>query len=280
MIILIILVLMLLYIFNKHRENFTNSMNTSMNNSMNNSMNTSMNNSMNTSMNTNIFSCGKNVVVKDSISDYINKLNNSTINKRFLQPNDFLPYNLNNTDQYNILNNYGIKNSKKRNDYINTLNNNTTIPYNSIKLLKNYDKELTNAFTTINIGTSNHNRCNDNNENNNANGSNLPEIYVVSKDNNIQWSYNSIELEGVGTHFYIYFDFVTKCDDPINFNKFRSLKISSNFKSEFFKLVINKSNNTHIYKLEYTNTNKFARLFVVLKRNNIIIKKSNNITTN
>ena len=98
MIILIILVLMLLYFLNKHRENFTNS------NNSNNSNNTN---------NSNIFSCGKNVVVKNSISDYINKLNNSTINKHFLQPNDFLPYNLNNTDQYNILNNYGIKNGQE-----------------------------------------------------------------------------------------------------------------------------------------------------------------------
>lgn len=253
MIILIILVLILLYFLNKNKENFVS--NTSNNNKSTN----------------NIFACGKNVIVKDSINDYINKLNNSTINKHFLQPNDFLPYNLNNTDHYNILNNYGIKNIKKREEYTNSLNNNTTIPYNSIKLLKNYDTELTNAFTKINIGNS----SNDNTTKSNK----LPEIYLVSKDNNIQWSYNSIDLDN-DMNFYIYFDFVDKCDDPINFNKFRSLKISSKFKSEFFKLIINESNNTNIYKLEYTNTNKFARLFVVLKRSNKIIKKSNNITTN
>ena len=219
---------------------------------------------------------GNKIVNNNNINSYINTINTPIINKNILEPKWVMPYNLNylnNLDKYNILNNFGIKNNKKRQEYINKINNNETVPFNSIKLLKNYDGNLNNIFTTISNNSFIQKVVN-------TSPKDLPEIYLVSKDNKIRWSYNTKELDN-DINFYIYFDFVNKCDDTINFNQFSSLKISNNFRSIYFNLTINNTNNNNtIYKLEYTNTNKFVRIFVVLKRNNIVIKKSNNITTN
>ena len=94
-------------------------------------------------------SCKKNIIVKDSLKDHINFTNKLNENSNILQPNGILPYNLNNTDKYNILNNFGIKNLKKRNNYIKSISNCNVIPQNSLKLLKNYDDILDKSFTNI-----------------------------------------------------------------------------------------------------------------------------------
>ena len=48
--------------------------------------------------------------------------------------------------RYNILNNFGVKNNKKRESYFNSLNDNNTMPHNSVNLLNNYDKVLDTKF--------------------------------------------------------------------------------------------------------------------------------------
>ena len=124
MIIIIILIILLILLYkHKYNEHFTVSSNSKKH-------------------------CDKYIIVKDSLSDYINKINNFKPNTNLLHPKHVLPYNLNSTDQYNILNNFGIKNLKKRKKYMKNINNNQTISFNTTPLLNNYDNILNDTFYT------------------------------------------------------------------------------------------------------------------------------------
>lgn len=58
-------------------------------------------------------SCKKNIIIKDRLKEHIRDVNNYSENMNTLHPSGVLPYNLNNSDDYNILNNYGIKNQRR-----------------------------------------------------------------------------------------------------------------------------------------------------------------------
>ena len=58
-------------------------------------------------------SCKKNIIIKDRLKEHIRNVNNYSENMNTLHPTGVLPYNLNNSDDYNILNNYGIKYNEK-----------------------------------------------------------------------------------------------------------------------------------------------------------------------
>mgnify|MGYP006123362713 CR=1 FL=1 len=94
-------------------------------------------------------SCKKDIIINDRLKDHIYNMNNYSENMNILHPSNVLPYNIDKIDVYNILNNYGIKNKKKQSKYKHELNGCTTTPYNSTKLLKNYDRECDNSFKII-----------------------------------------------------------------------------------------------------------------------------------
>ena len=80
MIIIIILIILIILFYYKNNEHFT-------------SVSTNSNKQ-----------CDKYIIVKDSLSDYIKQINNYKDNNNLLHPKHVLPYNLNSTDEYNILN--------------------------------------------------------------------------------------------------------------------------------------------------------------------------------
>jgi hypothetical protein len=226
MIIIIILIILLIMYYNKNNEHFTSSTNS-----------------------TN--SCDKYIIVKDNLSDYIQKINTAKPNNNLLHPTNVLPYNLNSTDQYNILNNFGIKNLKKRKKYMKNINNNQTISFNTTTLLKNYDNILNDTFYS-----------------NSSTKLDYPELFIINNKSKIQWSYETNYLNN--SYFYIYFN---NDDQQNNFN---SLKLSNDFKHDSFNLNINHYKNRYIYKIEYKGTNHI-RIYVVLKKNRKTILKSNEI---
>ena len=198
-----------------------------------------------------INSCDKYIIVKDNLSDYIQTINNTKLNNNLLHPTHVLPYNLNSTEQYNILNNFGIKNLKKRNKYIENINNNQTISFNTTPLLNNYDNILNDTFYT-----------------NSTTKIDYPELFIINNKSKIQWSYGTKYLNN--SYFYLYFN---NTDDQHNFN---SLKLSSDFKHDNFSLNIDHYKNRYIYKIDYKG-NKHIRIYVVIKKNKQIILKSNEI---
>jgi hypothetical protein len=224
MIIIIILIILLILFYNKNNEHFTSASNSNK-------------------------QCDKYIIVKDSLYEYIQQINNSKPNTNLLHPSHVLPYNLNSTDQYNILNNFGIKNLKKRKKYMKNINNNQTISFNTTPLLKNYDNILNDTFYK-----------------NSTTKLEYPELFIINNKSKIQWSYEIKYLND--SYFYLYFN---NAYEQHNFN---SLKLSNDFKHDSFNLNINHYKNRYIYKLEYKG-NKPLKMYVVLKKNNKIILKSN-----
>jgi len=204
-------------------------------------------------------------LIKDTINIHINKVNSEKFNKNIFQPTKVLPYNLNNTDEYNILNNYGIKNMKKRILYTNKINKCNTIPYNKTNLFKNYDKILDTSFSDIKLNNTNVQNCKN---------ENLKNIVLISKDSTFQWSYDTNLLNN--KFFYIYYTISdTKCN--LNSKTYNSLKLNND--SNFNEFSFNKHHykNRNIYKMEFLEKKKACELFIVLKENNKILLKSNNI---
>jgi hypothetical protein len=235
---LIILLIVLLIVFYSNTiENFTSTKST---------------NAITTSTNSKKQKCAKYIIVKDNLSDYIDQINNKSINKNLLKPKNLLPYNLNNTGQYNILNNSGIKYRRKKESYLNNINNNNPISFNSTTLLKNYDNVLQNTFYT-----------------NNSTPLEYPKLYIINNDTHIQWRYDPKYLNDV--HFYLYFKYL----DNISSN-LMSLKLTDDFEHEKFNININHNHTNYLGKLEYKG-NKNIKLFIVIKKNNKIILKSNEI---
>ena len=237
MIIIIVMIIVLLYFYKNNKENNENNENFTTNiDSKKYNVN-------------DVNDCRNLIIEKDSLNDHINEINNTKNNNNLLFPKHILPYNLNSTDQYNILNNYGIKNIKKRNNYFRKLNNNTTIPYNTTNLLNNYDNILNNTYFINTTISRKH-----------------PDIYLIKNCNKVQWSYETKYLDN--THFYLNF--------KTSNSSYSSLKLYDNLDHDYFKLSISNYKNRNIYKLEYTGTNTIS-IYVVLKENNNIKAKSNYI---
>ena len=213
-------------------------------------------------------SCKKNIIVKDSLKDHINFTNKLNENSNILQPNGILPYNLNNTDKYNILNNFGIKNLKKRNNYIKSISNCNVIPQNSLKLLKNYDDILDKSFTNITINKWNNEICNKNVK------IDYPNISLVSNDYSIHWSYYHKYLNN--KNFYVYYKYFDKCDQSDESNTiYNSLQLKNNFDCNEFNFIVSTYKQRNIYKLSYKLTSKSVKIYICLKEGNIYLKKSN-----
>ena len=194
------------------------------------------------------------------------------IKKDILRPTGLLPYNLNNTNQYNILNNFGIKNNKKRNAYSRELNDNNTIPYNTTNLLKNYDKVLNQTFKENDYT----NYKESQNMNKPAEMPKFKDIYLIGNELKAQFSYDSNLLVSPKTKLYVYYDIVDSCDEDFDFNKLKKLRLDKSINStNNFSLTTNHYNDRNIYKLEFKNVVKQARLIVVLKHDKKIVKKSN-----
>jgi len=212
--------------------------------------------------NPNKINCNKKLEIKD----FKESLNfDKKIKKDILRPTGVLPYNLNNTNRYNILNNLGIKNNKKRNAYSRALNDNNTIAYNSNNLLKNYDKVLDNSF-----GNPDYSKSND------AVKQEFKDIYLIGNDLKAQFSYDSKLLTNNKTKLYIYYDIVDNCEDDFDFNKLKKLRLDKSINlTNDFSFTMNHYNDRNIYKLEFQLSDKQARLIVVLKHDKKIVKKSN-----
>ena len=208
---------------------------------------------------------------KLKIRDFKETLNfDKKIKKDILRPTGLLPYNLNNTNQYNILNNFGIKNNKKRNAYSRELNDNNTIPYNTTNLLKNYDKVLDQTFKENSY--SNYNQP----QKNSGEMPKFKDIYLIGNELKAQFSYDSNLLASPKTKLYIYYDIVDSCDEDFDFNKLKKLRLDKSINlTDNFNLTTNHYNDRNIYKLEFKNLGKQARLIVVLKHDKKIVKKSN-----
>ena len=213
-------------------------------------------------------SCNKNIIVKDSLKQHIIYTNKLNLNKNILQPNGILPYNLNNTEKYNILNNFGIKNQKKRNNYIKSLSNCNVIPQNSFKLLKNYDNILDTSFINISINKWNDEKCNK------LSKIDYPNISLVSNDYSIHWSYYNKYLNN--KFFYVYYKYIDKCEESDDFNKnYNSLKLKDNFDCNEFNFIVSTYKERNIYKLIYKLSTKSVKIYIVLKEDNNYLKKSN-----
>ena len=215
-------------------------------------------------------SCKKNIIVKDSLKDHINFTNKLNENSNILQPNGVLPYNLNNTEKYNILNNFGIKNLKKRNNYIKSISNCNVIPQNSVKLLKNYDYILDKSFTNISVNKWNNEICN------NTGKIDYPNLSLISNDYIIHWSYYHKYLNN--KNFYLYYKYIDKCDKSIdndsNIN-YNSLQLKNNFECNEFNFLVSTYKQRNIYKLTYKVSSKSVKIYIVLKEFNNVLKKSN-----
>jgi hypothetical protein len=210
-------------------------------------------------------SCNKNNIIKDRIKDHINDINNYSENINTLHPNGILPYNISNSDDYNILNNYGIKNQRKRAEYTHKINGCTTIPYNSHKLLKNYDAMLDDSFKTIVVPKWENYTA----KYFNSNKEELPKILLIQDDNerDVRWSYPQKYL--CNRKLYLYYKFDKD-------SKYSSLLLNNKLDNNEFKLMVSKFKERNIYKLYY-NLSKTVKIKVGLKENDKLSVESNSI---
>ena len=213
-------------------------------------------------------SCKKDIVIKDRLKDHINNMNTYSENMNVLHPSGVLPYNINNIDDYNILNNYGIKNMRRRAEYKHKLNGCTTIPYNSHKLLKNYDKSLDESFKTIEIPK----WKNYTDKYFNSNKEEPEKLFLIyDEDTNLaRWSYPHKDL--CNRQLYLYY--------KIDKNKYSTLLLNNNIDNTEFKITISKFKERNIYKLYYKNPNKIykkIKIHIRLKEGTKLIVKSNSV---
>jgi len=203
-------------------------------------------------------------LIKDILKTHIEETNLDKYNKNTYTPKNVLAYNLNSTDEYNILNNYGIKNQKKRNLYSRKNNNCNTLPYNKTQLFNNYDTVLDYSFTTIYL----------NNEHNNCKKYGLSKIHLIGDKNTFQWSYETKHLKN--KYFYLFYKIRDeKC--PTKLLNYNLLKITTNFQSPEFSLSINNYKNRNIYIMNFLIKNKFCDIYIVLTEKKNMLIKSNNI---
>ena len=203
----IFLLIILYYLLYQFKENFTNNKNS----------------------NTSIY-CHKDIEIKEnkSINSHIKQLNNNKLNNNILIPKFPLGYNIDN-NKYNILNNYGIKYQKKRNEYLRTNNNNHLISFNTRKLFKKYDDTLNNTFLQI------PNPLKNNKHNNKL--IKYPKINLIYNDDSIYWSYNKDYL--VDTYFRLFYE-TNYLNNKIDLNKFNKIRIDNkDIINDDFILTIN-----------------------------------------
>lgn len=207
-------------------------------------------------------------LLKDLLNQHLEKTNLDTYTKNTYIPLNVLAYNLNSTDEYNILNNYGIKNQKKRIMYSRKNNNCNTLPYNKTQLYNNYDSILDDSFTTIYL----------NNEHNKCKKEKLTKIHLIGDKNTFQWSYDTKQLKN--KDFYLFYKIRDeKC--PTKLLNYNVLKITSNFESPEFSLSVNNYKNRNIYIMNFLVQNKFCDVYIVLtKKKNMLIKSNNIIIKN
>ena len=210
-------------------------------------------------------SCKKNIIIKDRLKEHIRNVNNYSENMNTLHPTGILPYNLNNSDDYNILNNYGIKNQRKRAEYTHKLNGCTTLPHNSHKLLKNYDAVLDESFKNIVIPKWKNYTA----KYFNTTKEEPPKILLIQDENDraLRWSYPQVDL--CNRKLYLYYKFNKD-------SKYSSLLLNNKLDNDEFKLTLSQFKERNIYKLDY-NLSKRIKIKVGLKENNKLIVESNGV---
>lgn len=154
---------------------------------------------------------------RNDINKKTDKCYQNNLKKHIYKPRYAIPYNYKNNLEYNILNNYGTKELKKRHKLIDNIissNPNTLTPFNKNILLKNYNKKLVdtfedNAYTINKTGKEKKNfhllgRWKDNiyyinwSVNNKLNLNNNIKIYYKEKEYNVKDSdkdYKQIKIE-------------------------------------------------------------------------------------
>jgi hypothetical protein len=210
-------------------------------------------------------SCKKNIIIKDRLKEHIRNINNYSENMNVLHPNGVLPYNITNSDDLNILNNYGIKNQRKRAEYTRKLNGCTTIPHNSQKLLKNYDSVLDESFKTIVVPKWENYTSTQSNSDKEA----PPKILLLLGDDerSVRWSYPQKYLCNRKLYLYYKFD---------NMDSYNKLLLNNKLDNDEFKLTLSQFKERNIYKLDY-NLSKTVKIKVGLKENNKLIIESNSV---
>lgn len=186
----------------------------------------------------------------ENIDHHINKLNTEQGNKIILNPNDLMAYNSSNSYEYNILNNYGIKYTKKFNNYKLMQQKCNTIPYNSRLYFNKYDNVLNNSFIS------------------NSNKSIKP-IYIINKDYTLYWSYTMNKNN--------WFKFYYKING--NLKTFHIDKDNINCK-DFSLKIYNYKDNRNMYRLTFKNKKHKISSYLVLYAGSKSLVKSNKIKIN
>lgn len=88
-------------------------------------------------------SCIKNINVSNKLKAHLDYINTPIFNKNIQQHCTPIPFNYSNKLEYSVMNNNGIKDHIKRQDYQkNNINNGSIIPYNKQVLLKNLNRNV------------------------------------------------------------------------------------------------------------------------------------------
>jgi len=87
--------------------------------------------------------CIKNINVSNKLKTHLDYINTPRFNKNIQQHCSPIPFNYSNKLEYSVMNNNGIKDLIKRQDYEkNNINNGSIIPYNKQVLLKNLNRNV------------------------------------------------------------------------------------------------------------------------------------------
>ena len=153
-------------------------------------------------------------------------------------------------------------------------NDNNTTAHNSVNLLNNYDV----LDTKFGESQTQYPHTAEEPAKAEIKQSDFKDIYLISDDLKAQFSYDSNLLKSNKTKLYLYYDIVDSCDDNYDFNKLKKIRLDKSINlSNDFSIIMNHYNDRNIYKLEFKNLKKQARVIVVLKHDKKIIKKSNYI---
>lgn len=208
------------------------------------------------------------IIEKDSLNDYLNYVNNNPKNNNFFVPDNYIPFNISNNFQYNILNNFGIKNNKQLQDFYKELNNIT--PYNHNIILKNYNNHINKIVEKKQIDCKNYYvNC----------GTNPKIIGNYNEDYyQIFMSYNSNCYNL--SYFIIHYKNISKCqeiDIEKEKNSFTKLRLDYNLIKtkniiEYLNgdIVVNQNpyNNRNIYNIKFNNFDKEENYAIFITFNN------------
>lgn len=245
--------------------------------------NTNTNNLDNISNNTNItnnnnikgdVNClDKKIIKIDSLKEHLNRINSQKNNKNILIPKEIIPYNFSKTDNYNIMNNFGVIDLNKRSEYLRSLNKDT-ISYNYNNLLKNYHDKIDDNF--LNITTNYKPKCDFNKKECFKNIIVIGQWININNTNkySINWSIDS--NCNFDSKLYIYFRKTNECKKILlsqpNLKTFNKIKLNyfinkNTIKTQYGTLTQNNYKNRNIYSFIFNKLkkNNHYNIFVLFK---------------